>query len=169
MQVQGVLTESLEDDVCADVGQVEVVRVELPFCGRRVELVIAYAAMAHDKGIDTKVDGRLAGGVTRSERVEHELEVVGSVSVFTIECDVCAEYLCGGDGDASLCQGQDVHLDGEARGLEHLTLLLVVDEYVVDDDAVEEFYANMPYTNLRAKFFGKYRGHLGTDKTLHLG
>ena len=48
-------------------------------------------------------------------------------------------------------------------------MLLVVDEHVVNDDAVEESNVNTPHTNLRAKFFRERRSNFGTDKTLHLG
>ena len=43
--------------MCADVGQVEVIRVELPFGDWCVQLVISNAAMTHNERIDAEVDG----------------------------------------------------------------------------------------------------------------
>ena len=77
----------------ADIVDVQVLGVELPGCGRSIQLVVGYAAVAHDERVDAQIERRLTGSILRGQRVEHELEVGRSVGRGARQPEMSAKQL----------------------------------------------------------------------------
>ena len=73
-----------------------------------------------------------------TEEIEDELEVRLREGVFLADPCVGTEELCRRDGYLALCQWQDVDTGRQTGCTQHHLLLLVIDQYIVDDHPVEE-------------------------------
>ena len=78
IDVDAVVSQGLERDVCADIAEAQVAGIELRWCWRYVPLVITNRGTAHDKRVDAQVQRRMTGGVVGCQCIEYELEVGGA-------------------------------------------------------------------------------------------
>ena len=111
----------------------------------------------------------MAGGVTRSQGVQHELHVHVGLCAVSVQLETGTEELCRRDGNTSVKKWQQVNPGRDTRRLQHLLLPLVEYQDVVDDDAVEESQVNTSHTDFRAQLLRQFTGNFRADETLHLG
>lgn len=159
VHVERVVSQRLQDNVGTDILHVHVVLVEEPRCGCDVVLVIPDAGTVDDQRIDVQVEWGVASSVFRGQRVEYELEIGLGQRVLSVELRTGTEKLCRGNGYFPFRQGDNVDTCREACYTQHLLLLLVEDEYVVEDDAVEETEIQTPNADLRIQFVGNDLRH----------
>ena len=150
IDIQTILTQCFQDDVGTDAGNRHMLGVELLGSLYGIPLVIAYSTASHDERIDAQVERCLACRVSRGQRVEHELEVGRSVLCHLIQGKPCSENLCRRDGDTSYSQWRHINLGRHAGHFQHLLLALVVNDYIVENQAVEEPQVDTSHLNSSA-------------------
>ena len=142
-----------------DVTHFQVVGVEVSFRRRLVVLVVTDAGVADDKRVDAQVEGSLRG-VVGGQRVDDELEVGLSRRRLPVQVGVSTEELGRGDGYSAFCQWYEVDFGRQTGGTEHLLLLLVEDNDIVDDDTVQQSHVDAPHTDLSSQCLSDGMGHL---------
>ena len=78
-----------------------------------------------------------------------------------------SEQLSRIDVDLSVQQGSIIELGREPRRAQHLFLLLVEDQHIVDDDAVEKAQVHPSHGNGCTQFLRQSLAHAGTHKALY--
>ena len=78
-----------------------------------------------------------------------------------------SEELCRGDADASVEEWQQVNLHRHAIGTKHVLVLLVLDDYIINDETVEEAQVHTSYADFRAQFSRHGTCHLTAQKRLN--
>ena len=166
VHVQGVVGQGLQTNIGTDITQIQVVRVEATVRRGDIIFVVRHTGTAHDERVDLQVEGRMGGRILRCQGVEHELVVGLRLRILPVETGMGTEQLCRRDGDASFGEWHELDLGRQAGHTEHLFLLLVVDQYVVDDHTVEETQIDTAHGHLGAQLLPKYLGHFRTDVPL---
>ena len=167
IDVQTVLAQCFQDDVGTDARNHHMLRVEHLGSFHGIPLVVANGTMAHDERIDAQVERCLACRVSRGQRVEHELEVGRSVLCHLIQGKPCSENLCRRDGDTSYSQWRHINLGRHAGHFQHLLLALVVNDYIVENQAVEEPQVDTSHLDSGAQFLANKPRYLVAQFLLH--
>ena len=165
--VDGVVLQRLQLYMGADILRQQVLHVEVPRRQRLVVLVVAHTRMAHDERVDAQVEWGMGGGILRSERVEHKLDIRGRRGGATVNLQVGTENLYRRDGYLPLHERQQVDLRRQTVGIQQFLLLLVEDEHIVNHQAVEEAQVHTTYLHRRTQLFPHGLRHLTADGTLH--
>ena len=166
VHVQGVVGQGLQTDIGTDITQIQVVRVEAPVCRGDIIFVVGHTGTAHDERVDLQVEGRMGGRILRCQGVEHELVVGLRLRILPVETGMGTEQLCRRDGDSSFGEWHELDLGRQTGHTEHLLLLLVVDQHVVDDHTVEEPQVDTAHGHLGTQLLPKHLGHFRTDVPL---
>ena len=81
-------------DVCREIADADVLRREYSCCRCDVALVVGDGSMADDDASDAQVEWLVLGGILRSERIEHELDVHVALGILPVDVGSQTEELC---------------------------------------------------------------------------
>ena len=104
IDVQRVIRQGFQDDVCTDILYPEVFWIEDPRGFWGVETVVVHTGMTDDERMNAQIEWGMARGVFRSQRVDHELTVQFVVFGSLVDAGMSTEQLCFGDADFSFHQ-----------------------------------------------------------------
>lgn len=151
VDIQRVVGESAKIDVSTDILKSEMGQVELSLSLWLVQLVVVNTGVTNDEGVDLDVEGRMRGGVFRCEGVEKELEVRLCIGIGLVQLEVGSEELGRTDGHLSLEKWHDIHFYRHTCSTDHLLLMLVADDEVVEDETAWQADIYATYADLGAQ------------------
>ena len=84
----------MQGDVCREIADADVLRREYPCSRCDVALVVGDGSVADDDASDAQVEWLVLGGILRSERIEHELDVLVALGILLVDIGSQTEELC---------------------------------------------------------------------------
>ena len=89
-----IICKMMQGDVCREIADADVLRREYSRSRCDVALVVGDGSVADDDASDAQVEWLVLGGILRSERIEHELDVQVALGILLVDVGSQTEELC---------------------------------------------------------------------------
>ena len=89
-----IICEMMQGDVRREIADADVLRREYSRSRCNVALVVGDGSVADDDASDAQVEWLVLGGILRSERIEHELDVHVALGILLVDVGSQTEELC---------------------------------------------------------------------------
>ena len=159
--------EMAQNNVGREVGDAQMLRRKDARLRRNIALVVGNGTMTDNQASDVQVERSMAGGIFRSQRIEHELDVHRALGILFVDVGVETEELGRRNRNLAILQRQEIEFCRYARSTDHAVALLVEHHHVIYDNAVEEAQVHLSDTYLSAEFLGQRTGYFRADEGLY--
>ena len=115
--------------------------IKFPRCFFFRQHMIRHPSTTNQDGINTQIKGVFfLHGIFGSKSIQNKLKIRREIRSLFPEIDIKSEKLDTANGYLTFKKRHDIKFGRQTRHFEHFLLVLVVKQYIVNDDTVQQSY-----------------------------